>query len=135
MASLKAQAKTTLPTVFGELQVESERLVEVFVERHVELVPVVFVEQHHPGDLGEEEIRGVAELAYEKGICLVSDEIYSKFTYDQPHVSAAKFNPDTIVIDGFSKSYAMTGLPLAWASRGTIPKSSWPGKSRTLHPA
>lgn len=58
----------------------------------------------------EEEIRGVAELAYEKGICLVSDEIYSKFVYDQPHLSAAKYNPDTIVIDGFSKSYAMTGL-------------------------
>jgi aspartate aminotransferase/aminotransferase len=57
-----------------------------------------------------EEIKAVAELAYARGICLVSDEIYSKFTYDQPHVSAAQFNPDTIVIDGFSKTYAMTGL-------------------------
>jgi len=56
-----------------------------------------------------EEIKAVAELAYERGICLVSDEIYSKFTYDDPHVSAATFNPDTIVIDGFSKTYAMTG--------------------------
>lgn len=55
------------------------------------------------------EIQAVAELAQRKGICLVSDEIYSKFTFDGPHVSAAKFNPDTIVIDGFSKSYAMTG--------------------------
>ncbi len=55
------------------------------------------------------EIKAVAELAYQRGICLVSDEIYSKFTYDQPHVSAATYNPDTIVIDGFSKTYAMTG--------------------------
>jgi len=56
-----------------------------------------------------EEIKAVAELAHERGICLVSDEIYSKFTYDEPHISAATYNPDTIVIDGFSKTYAMTG--------------------------
>ncbi len=61
-----------------------------------------------------EEIKAVAELAHKRGICLVSDEIYSKFTYDEPHVSAAKFNPDTIVIDGFSKTYAMTGLRVGY---------------------
>ncbi len=54
-------------------------------------------------------VKDVAELAERKGICLVSDEIYSRFNYDQPHCSAAEFNPQTIVIDGFSKSYAMTG--------------------------
>lgn len=64
--------------------------------------------------LSEQEIQGVAELAYKKGICLVSDEIYSQFVYDEPHVSAAKYNPDTIVIDGFSKSYAMTGLRVGY---------------------
>jgi len=64
----------------------------------------------------EEEIKAVAELAHKKGICLISDEIYSKFTYDEPHVSAAKFNPDTIVIDGFSKTYAMTGLRVGYVS-------------------
>ncbi len=64
----------------------------------------------------QEEIKAIAELAHRKGICLVSDEIYSKFTYDQPHVSAAKFNPDTVVIDGFSKSYAMTGLRVGYVS-------------------
>lgn len=61
-----------------------------------------------------DEIKAVAELALERGICLVSDEIYSKFTYDRPHLSAAEFNPDTIVIDGFSKSYAMTGLRVGY---------------------
>lgn len=58
----------------------------------------------------EEQIRAVAELAAENDICLVSDEIYSQFIYDQPHISPAKYNPRTIVIDGFSKTYAMTGL-------------------------
>jgi aspartate aminotransferase/aminotransferase len=62
----------------------------------------------------EAEIKAVAELAAKRGICLVSDEIYSKFVYDGPHLSAAKYNPDTIVIDGFSKSYAMTGLRVGY---------------------
>lgn len=61
-----------------------------------------------------EEIQAIAELAQRRGICLVSDEIYSKFTYDEPFVSAAQFNPDTIVVDGFSKTYAMTGLRVGY---------------------
>ena len=64
----------------------------------------------------DEEIKAVSELAHRKGICLASDEIYSKSTYDRPHVSAAKFNPDTVVIDEFSKSYAMTGLRVGYVS-------------------
>lgn len=59
--------------------------------------------------LNEDEVRGVAELAARHGIALVSDEIYRCFCYDQPFVSPAQFNPEAIVIDGFSKSHAMTG--------------------------
>jgi aspartate/methionine/tyrosine aminotransferase len=57
----------------------------------------------------DESIRAVAELAEKHDIALVSDEIYSAFQYDTPFVSPAQFNPKTIVIDGFSKSHAMTG--------------------------
>lgn len=56
-----------------------------------------------------EEIQGLATLAEERDIALVSDEIYRQFCYDEPFVSPARFNERTIVIDGFSKSYAMTG--------------------------
>ena len=62
----------------------------------------------------EDKIKAVAELAQRKGIILVSDEIYSEFMYDQKNISPAQFNPNTIVIDGFSKSYAMTGLRVGW---------------------
>jgi aspartate aminotransferase/aminotransferase len=55
------------------------------------------------------EIKAVAELAANKNIALVSDEIYSRFFYDGEFVSPASFNDQTIVIDGFSKSHAMTG--------------------------
>jgi aspartate aminotransferase len=62
-----------------------------------------------------EEIRAVAELAAEKNVMLVSDEIYSLFNYDSPFVSPAEFNPKTLVIDGFSKSYGMTGWRVGFA--------------------
>lgn len=56
-----------------------------------------------------ESLRELAELASRRGIVLVSDEIYSSFVYDDPFVSPAEFNSQTVVIDGFSKSHAMTG--------------------------
>ena len=62
----------------------------------------------------EAEIKAVAELAAEKGICLVADEIYSQFVYDEPYVSAAKYNENAVIIDGFSKTYAMTGLRMGF---------------------
>ncbi len=63
----------------------------------------------------EEEIRGLAQLTAERNIALVSDEIYSRYCYDTPFLSPAAFNPQTIVIDGFSKSHAMTGWRLGFA--------------------
>ncbi|MBX7165506.1 MAG: aminotransferase class I/II-fold pyridoxal phosphate-dependent enzyme [Pirellulales bacterium] len=56
----------------------------------------------------EAQLRGLAELAAERDVALVSDEIYRSFCHD-PFVSPARFNDQTIVIDGFSKTYAMTG--------------------------
>jgi aspartate/methionine/tyrosine aminotransferase len=64
---------------------------------------------------GENEIRALAQLAAERNIALVSDEIYSLFCYDRPFVSPARFNPQTLVIDGFSKTYGMTGWRLGYA--------------------
>lgn len=62
-----------------------------------------------------EEMKGLAELAAEKNVCLVSDEIYRVFSYEHPFVSPAKWNEQTLVIDGFSKSHSMTGLRLGFA--------------------
>ncbi len=55
------------------------------------------------------EVEGLARLAAEQNVALLSDEIYSQFCFDEPLVGPARWNPDTIVIDGFSKSHAMTG--------------------------
>ncbi len=63
----------------------------------------------------EAEIRALAQLAAERNVALVSDEIYRQFCFDEPFVSPATYNPQTLVIDGFSKSHAMTGWRLGFA--------------------
>ncbi len=62
----------------------------------------------------EEEVKALAEMVKEHDIALISDEIYRSFCYDQPFVSPAKYNDQTIVIDGFSKSHSMTGWRVGW---------------------
>ena len=57
----------------------------------------------------------VAELAAERDVLLLSDEIYSRFCYDGPFVSPARFNPRTLVVDGFSKTYGVPGWRLGFA--------------------
>ncbi len=60
------------------------------------------------------EIEGLARLAAEKDVALVSDEIYRAYCYDGDFQSPARWNPQTIVIDGFSKSHSMTGWRIGW---------------------
>ncbi len=70
------------------------------------------------GVMKKSEIERVAEMAEERDIYLLADEIYSKMTYDRPHHSAAirdECRERTVLLDGFSKSYAMTGWRLGYA--------------------
>lgn len=62
----------------------------------------------------EAELRGLAELAAEQDVALISDEIYRVFSYDRPYCTPATWNPQTIVVDGFSKSHSMTGWRIGW---------------------
>lgn len=65
-----------------------------------------------------EDLEAIAKVCIEKDIVVVSDEIYSELTYDYEHVSIAALpgmKERTIVINGFSKSHAMTGWRLGYA--------------------
>ncbi len=62
-----------------------------------------------------EVLRDLATLARERGVLLLSDEVYRVFCYDRPFVSPAEFNEDVLVFDGFSKAYGMTGWRLGFA--------------------
>jgi aspartate aminotransferase/aminotransferase len=65
--------------------------------------------------LPKETLKGLAELAKERNVLLLSDEIYRAFCYDEPFCSPAEFNEDVLVFDGFSKAYGMTGWRLGYA--------------------
>src|SRR5262245_53766488 len=60
-------------------------------------------------------LKGLAELAARHSVLLVSDEIYHAFSYDEPFHSPAEYNPDVLVIDGFGKTYGMTGWRMGFA--------------------
>jgi aspartate aminotransferase/aminotransferase len=57
----------------------------------------------------------LAELCRARGVLLVSDEIYRAFHYETPPLSPATYDPNVLVIEGFGKTYGMTGWRLGWA--------------------
>ena len=64
------------------------------------------------------DLEEIAEVIIEKDIYVLSDEIYSELTYKGEHVSIASLpgmQERTILINGFSKAYAMTGWRLGYA--------------------
>ena len=67
----------------------------------------------------KEDLEEIAKVCVEKDIFVLSDEIYSELTYKDKHVSIASMpgmKERTVVINGFSKSYAMTGWRLGYAA-------------------
>ncbi len=66
----------------------------------------------------KEELEEIAKVVIEKDLYVISDEIYSELTYKGKHVSIASLpgmKERTIVINGFSKAFAMTGWRLGYA--------------------
>ncbi len=59
-------------------------------------------------------VRDLARLAEARGVTLVSDELYRSYCYDAPFASPALHSEAVVVIDGFSKSHAMTGWRVGW---------------------
>jgi len=79
------------------------------------------------GVLTKDDLRGIAELAVRHDLVVLSDEIYSRILYDGfEHTSIVSFPgmPErTIILDGFSKTFAMTGWRLGF---GIMPESLVP---------
>jgi len=68
--------------------------------------------------MNENDLKKIVEILKDKDIIVISDEIYAELTYEGKHVSIASFpemKEKTIVINGFSKAFAMTGWRLGYA--------------------
>ncbi len=71
------------------------------------------------GVMTRSELEEIASVLREKDIFVLSDEIYGELTYGMNHTSIASLpgmRERTVVVNGFSKSYAMTGWRLGWAA-------------------
>lgn len=71
-----------------------------------------------------EELKAIADFCVKYGIYVMADEIYEKLVYDgAEHVSIASFSPEikdlTIVVNGMSKAYAMTGWRIGYTASAT----------------
>ena len=67
--------------------------------------------------IAREDLGALAEMAVERDITVLSDEIYSRFLYEGEHHSITAFpgmTARTVILDGFSKTYAMTGWRLGY---------------------
>jgi aspartate/methionine/tyrosine aminotransferase len=60
------------------------------------------------------ELARIAAFCEEAGVTLVADEIYHGLEYEERAPTALRFSPDAIVVNSFSKYYAMTGWRLGW---------------------
>jgi aspartate aminotransferase/aminotransferase len=64
----------------------------------------------------EGQVKALAEVAAEKDVLILTDEIYEKFCYDGKCTSIANHYKKVLVLRGFSKPYAMTGWRLGYAA-------------------
>jgi aspartate aminotransferase len=62
----------------------------------------------------KEDIKGIAEIAEDHGIYLISDEVYEHIIYEGKHYSPGRYSDNVITINAFSKTYAMTGFRIGY---------------------
>ncbi len=107
-------AKVVHVDVYPDFQIDLNRVEAAITPR---TKAIIFNSPANPTGAvaNEDTVRGLAELAARCNIVLISDEIYRAFCYDEPFISPAKYNPQTLVIDGFSKMYGMPGWRLGFA--------------------
>ena len=108
--------------VYVETQVENEfRLtpeeLKAAITPRTKILVLPFPNNPTGGIMHREDLEALAEVLRGTNIMVVSDEIYAELTYGQHHVSMANI-PDmyerTIVINGFSKAYSMTGWRMGY---------------------
>jgi aspartate aminotransferase len=87
------------------------------INDHTKLIILNSPQNPTGGVLCEREVRSVAEIIGDRNIMVLSDEIYSRLIFDGEHnsiISVPGFQERTILLDGFSKTYAMTGWRIGY---------------------
>ena len=101
----------------NEFKLTKEELVAAITDKTKVLI-LPFPNNPTGATMNREELSEIVEVLKDKDIIVVSDEIYAELSYEDNHVSIASFpemKDKNIVINGFSKSHAMTGWRLGYA--------------------
>ena len=112
-----ASAKVINLRAEDEFKLTAELLEETITPK-TKVVIVPFPNNPTGAIMTREELVPIVEVLKDKDIIVLSDEIYSELNYSGEHVSIASFpemKDKTIVINGFSKAFAMTGWRLGYA--------------------
>lgn len=101
----------------NEFRLTPQELIEAITEKTKVLI-LPYPNNPTGAIMEREDLEKIAKIVVEKDILVMSDEIYSALTYKGRHVSIASLEgmkERTILINGFSKAYAMTGWRLGYA--------------------
>ena len=100
-----------------EFKLTREQLLSSITEK-TKILVLPFPNNPTGAIMTKEDLKEIVDVIIEKDLYVISDEIYSELTYNRDHVSIASLPgmlERTILINGFSKSYAMTGWRLGYA--------------------
>ena len=101
----------------NEFRLTKEELLEAITE-NTKILVLPFPNNPTGAIMEKEDLEAIARVIIEKDILVLTDEIYSELSYKGDHISIASLpgmKERTILINGFSKAYAMTGWRLGYA--------------------
>ena len=101
-----------------QFKLTPEKLLEKITDK-TKILVLPFPNNPTGAIMEKHELEEIAKIVIEKDLFVVTDEIYSELTYQRKHATIAAFpgmKERTVLINGFSKSYAMTGWRLGYAA-------------------
>lgn len=105
-------------TVENEFKITAKALLDKITDKTKALI-MPYPNNPTGAIMEKSDLEEVAKICIEKDIIVISDEIYSELTYDVKHVSIAtlpNMRERTVVLNGFSKAFAMTGWRLGYTA-------------------
>ncbi|MCK4475923.1 MAG: aminotransferase class I/II-fold pyridoxal phosphate-dependent enzyme [Methanophagales archaeon] len=104
--------------VKDEFKLRAEKLEEKITE-HTKAVILSYPNNPTGATLSRKDLEEIADVVIEHDLLVISDEVYGKLTYEGRHTCFSSLNgmkDRTILLNGFSKAYAMTGWRLGYAA-------------------
>lgn len=117
LAKMAGAVPVILETTFeDEFKINPDKLKSLITDR-TKMIILPFPSNPTGAIMTHDELEEIAEIVRDTNIVILSDEIYAEMTYGSRHCSIASIDgmkERTIVVNGFSKAYAMTGWRLGW---------------------